>query len=607
MAGKVQCDLLEQTFNYWKVIEYLGKSKYKCECLQCGYEREIDGYFLLNNTIPKCEHEKTKITDLTGVKFGDWKVISEVKRESMKTADGKKVKRKWLCECKCGNTKEVLQYSLTNGKSTGCGHDTNKQFIDLTGKTFGDWKVLEYNKQTLRWICQCSCDKIAELTGYQLRNGLSSSCGHSTTGFKDITKMMFGEWEVIRKSPIQMENGVTFWECKCSCGTIRDISSYVLRNGVSKSCGCKSNELREETCISKYGVKHPSQVDTKRTKEQLEMIDTKDKLISVIKNNFKDKPSIYELSLILGISRGSTKVAILKYGLEDYVVFGIRQSSGYEKAIDALFPCTNKSDKTVLNGKELDLYYPEHKFAIEFNGNYWHSELKKDKTYHQEKTLSAYKKGIQVFHIFEYEWNNNDTKEKIINLIRNKLYGDRLQIIQARKCEILEIKNNEANEFIEKYHLQGKATASISIGIFYENELIGVTTFGKPRFDKEYEYELVRLAWKTNVAVTGGAERLFSYFIKRYTPISIISYCDISKFSGNVYTKLGFRVNKITEPNYKWVDVETNEVLPRYKTTKQRLIDAGLGTPEETEVEIMHKLGYLRVFDSGNLKLVWES
>ena len=67
-------------------------------------------------------------------------------------------------------------------------------------------------------------------------------------------------------------------------------------------------------------------------------------------------------------------------------------------------------------------------------------------------------------------------------------------------------------------------------------------TFGKPRYNKNYEWELVRFC--SHFQVVGGAEKLFTYFRNRYKPKSIISYCDKSKFIGKVYTNLGFYIQK---------------------------------------------------------------
>lgn len=68
---------------------------------------------------------------------------------------------------------------------------------------------------------------------------------------------------------------------------------------------------------------------------------------------------------------------------------------------------------------ELDIYIPKLKLAFEYNGNYWHSSLYKDKYYHQIKTKLCYDNNIQLVHIYEYDWINNIEKIKnnIIDLI----------------------------------------------------------------------------------------------------------------------------------------------------------------------------------------------
>ena len=66
-----------------------------------------------------------------------------------------------------------------------------------------------------------------------------------------------------------------------------------------------------------------------------------------------------------------------------------------------------RNDRAVLNGKELDLYYPEKKIAIEFNGDYWHSEEFKSVDYHYNKLKLCLDRGIILVSIFESAWINN--------------------------------------------------------------------------------------------------------------------------------------------------------------------------------------------------------
>ena len=94
--------------------------------------------------------------------------------------------------------------------------------------------------------------------------------------------------------------------------------------------------------------------------------------------------------------------------------------------------------------------------------------------------------------------------------------------------------------------------------------------------------------------------------VNKYNPKSILTYVNLTKFSGDVYRNIGFHVvasNPITEPNYVWVDSHSTQVFTRYQTQKHKLIEKGWGNNNQTEDEIMTEKGYLKIYDSGNLKL----
>lgn len=79
---------------------------------------------------------------------------------------------------------------------------------------------------------------------------------------------------------------------------------------------------------------------------------------------------------------------------------------------------------------ELDIYLHNVKVAIEFNGTYWHSNLFKDKYYHQTKTKLCKEKNIILIHIFEFDWikDKNKCLENIKDIILNyKQYKKKLK------------------------------------------------------------------------------------------------------------------------------------------------------------------------------------
>lgn len=56
---------------------------------------------------------------------------------------------------------------------------------DMTGRSFGEWNVLEYagSRQGPWFRCKCSCGFIGIVKGLELRRG-SMSCGHNGTTYK---------------------------------------------------------------------------------------------------------------------------------------------------------------------------------------------------------------------------------------------------------------------------------------------------------------------------------------------------------------------------------------------------------------------------------------
>ena len=257
-----------------------------------------------------------------------------------------------------------------------------------------------------------------------------------------------------------------------------------------------------------------------------------------------------------------------------------------------------ENDRQILKGKELDIYLPEKKIAIEYDGLFWHNDKSgKDEKYHLIKTEECEKQGIQLIHIFEDEWIYK--KEIVKGRIKSILGLDRTRIY-ARKCKVKKIDNRTCNEFLQENHLQGEDRSSIRYGLYYENKLVSVMTFGKPRFNKNYDYELIRFCSKIGFQIIGGASKLLEYFKRQYKG-SIISYADRRYSMGKLYKKLGFEMISISKPNYWWTKNQIK--FSRYQCQKSKLKNI-LGNnfnPELSEDENMRLNGYDKIYDCGNI------
>lgn len=115
--------------------------------------------------------------------------------------------------------------------------------IDLTGQRFGMLRVLEpahnHKKHGWYWKCLCDCGKTTVVVNCDIRNGHTKTCGcsHKRTQRIDLKGKRFGRWFVLDYA-FNDSHHKSFWKCRCDCGVIRNINGTQLRAGRSKSCGC---------------------------------------------------------------------------------------------------------------------------------------------------------------------------------------------------------------------------------------------------------------------------------------------------------------------------------------------------------------------------------
>jgi hypothetical protein len=264
---------------------------------------------------------------------------------------------------------------------------------------------------------------------------------------------------------------------------------------------------------------------------------------------------------------------------------------------------TIKNDRSILSGKEIDIYLPKYNIAIEFNGLYWHSSLYKEKKYHLDKKEKCLEKGINLIHIWEDDWlyKKEIVKSRLLNLINineTKIY--------ARKCNIVEINTKKYRDFLNKNHLQGSINSSYSVGLEYNNELVSVMTFGKFRRSTGLKsvnknWELYRFCSKLNVNVVGGFSKLLKYFETQINPENLITYANRDwSVNNNIYNNSNFEFLYNTEINYWYFDKNTKREH-RFNFRKDKLIKQGFNI-NKTEKDIMFDRGYNIIYDCGSIK-----
>lgn len=270
------------------------------------------------------------------------------------------------------------------------------------------------------------------------------------------------------------------------------------------------------------------------------------------------------------------------------------------------------NDKNVLANiqRELDVYIPSLKLAFEFDGVFWHSynsiETPEQRNLHLLKTKTCEEQGIQLIHIFETEWDN---KQDIVKSCISSLLHKNARVF-ARKCIVKQITKHEATAFVDANHLQGSNGSSTHhYGLYNNNELISVMTFGASRFDKTVQWEMVRFCSKLDTQVVGGASKLFTAFIKDMNPDSVISYSDRrwSTVTNCVYDRLEFKNIRTSSPSYFYFkSQEGMKLFNRISFQKHKLKDKlAIFDPNKTEAENMFDNGYRRIWDCGNGVWKW--
>lgn len=404
-------------------------------------------------------------------------------------------------------------------------------------------------------------------------------------------------------------------------------------------------EHKKASFIEKYGTDHPMKSDIVREKVRLSRIMNHAEMISdeakrqnyisfcldprsYILNNFDHKPSLVEISETIG-NLDCTSVSS-RIPPNDHSLLG-RYTTSMERAviseINKICPdCSIKiHDRSLISPYEIDIYLPDFNIGIECNPTSTHNStinvFSKDNDtisadYHKMKTDMCEKRGIFLFHIFGYEWENK--RKVIVSMLRNVLQKNEIKYY-ARNLSIRSVDYELSKSFLNSNHLQGSTNAKVRLGLFTNDDrLVSLMTFNSPRNTigktKRYSdgtWELSRFCNLAGCSVVGGASKLFNHFINLYHPSNLISFSDRSHTRGKLYEKLGFQFDHISSPSYVWVNIHSDGYLNRVQCQKQNIRntmhDVDIDIENETESMIMSSRGYVQVFDSGKVLWIWRN
>ena len=395
-------------------------------------------------------------------------------------------------------------------------------------------------------------------------------------------------------------------------------------NNLLKTFACKfnawSNNSIRKLCVT-CEINYPS-FDSKRTKKWRKYCS--DKCCNMSKRNGGSTRTTIDTTMLekYGVKGGFTAERLSKMADEREKRTGYRCSMQNPVTVQKAMETrkangTDKSSKpeleikefiqtlgfkcehgnwSLLKGKQIDIYVPERRLAVEYNGCFFHSEGNGGEDYakrrHVEKTEACESKGVHLLHIWEDEWQTDKTK--VLNLIKRKL-GVLHDKIFARNTNLV-IEPN-AQKLYNAHHIQGHGAGSVVYGLEHKCELVAAMSFVRR---KDY-WELNRYAAKN---VLGGFSKLLRAF-QRLNPgwgrlISFGDRCVVYRHD-NVYLKNGFVETAVNKPDYKYTSGKCDRIH-KFNFRKQ-ILSRRYGLPlSMTEHEMARELGYKRIYNSGLLK-----
>lgn len=394
--------------------------------------------------------------------------------------------------------------------------------------------------------------------------------------------------------------------------TVKSKARETLRKHYGVDVPMKSTEIKERLAsrfMEKYGVENPFELESFQTKakmakrkagyetflsglerKRIALLSTKDDFVGMKSLRFRCKSCGTEW----GVQSGNVSEINCPECTKRLVSRAEKELVAFVKSV--YDGTVIENDRKLLgNRKELDIVVPEKRLAIEFDGDFYHSDLFKDKNYHLDKTIRCEGQGYRLIHVFEHEWLY---RRSVIESIISSALGVYERRIYARQCSVEPITNNEYRAFLEENHLQTPINSSLRFGLRFEGELVAIVGFGQSRF-KNGEYELHRFCTKRNYQVIGALSKLTKHSgVNRF-----ITYVDRAHFTGRGYLSCGFELVGTTTPSY--VYTKMFRYLNRMACQKHKLpklLGEGFD-PNKSEYENMTMNGWNRIYDCGNLKL----
>ena len=260
----------------------------------------------------------------------------------------------------------------------------------------------------------------------------------------------------------------------------------------------------------------------------------------------------------LGLDRLKTEEERKLCKAKAYTVMLSKRSSKAEKEINELFPTDITNDSTII-GLELDLYYPEKRVAIEYNGDYWHSTRHpRNSGLHLAKLKICNNKHIRLINIFERDWNSRK-KGNLIELL-NRTFNE--NIMKKVEGKVVDVKPYMKKPFEKKYNLSDVGESTYCCGIINKGKALCTISYNI------YDGACYIERFTTREGFAEDYTELFKY-MKAKHGLPIMLKVDLRYYNDELPKKYGFKFLRNIEPELFYV--KGTKALRKEEATEEYL------------------------------------
>lgn len=163
----------------------------------------------------------------------------------------------------CGCVKLQLQKEKEQAKEDKLNYLVGQRFGKLVVESRTDERV----NGSVVWKCKCDCGGYKNVPTHLLQNNHTQSCGCLVREVQgnDISNQRFGKLTALYPCDYKRASSI-IWHCRCDCGNECDVESYNLRKGMTQSCGCITSSIGEiniQKILQENGIKYKKEYTIK--------------------------------------------------------------------------------------------------------------------------------------------------------------------------------------------------------------------------------------------------------------------------------------------------------------------------------------------------------